>query len=475
MPRHRHRFAGHILITGWSLDLSRGFATLGGTGSRTQSAVPPRPITTELPKALIIATEHWPAITRLCLALAETGFVSIGAVAPAGHAMLNLVRLGASFTCNPYSGSADTLRDAIAAWPPDIVVPCDERALAWLRELYSRAAAGQGRSWRAIKPLIERSLGDPAGLDIAARKTAFIAEARHAGIAVPDTAVVGDVAELRARLADLPFPCVLKADGSYGGLAVRIVYGVLDAEQAFAALTAPPGWAGAIRRAVENATLRPLIRRANVLPPTVALQQYIHGRPANRAVACWDGEVLAGISVAVLATVHETGPATVVEVIAHDEVSAVAAQLVRRFKLSGFYGFDFVLEHATGRAVLLEMNARPTQTCHLALDVESDLVGALAAKLAGTAPRPVMPAARRGPLAFFPQELWRDPASAYLHAAYHDVPWRHPAFIAAYLTPPQPGWTDAVVKALKSLRRPRGVAALSEPQGAPLPSTEGGG
>ena len=269
---------------------------------------------TDLPKALIVSTEHWPSATWLCLALAESDLFSVAAVTPAGHGIRKLERIAAHFTCNAHSGTPDCVLRAIAAWLPDVVLPCDELALAWLRSLHTRAVNRRGDQWRTLKLLIERSLGDAASFDVAARKTAFVDLARSAGIGVPQTVVVGSLDELHARLASTAFPCVLKADGSFGGLAVRIVRSAAEAEQAFAALTAPPNWAGAIRRAIEHATVKPLLDRMQASPPTVALQQYIEGTPANRAVTCWQGEVLAGISVEALETVHPTGPATVVRV-----------------------------------------------------------------------------------------------------------------------------------------------------------------
>ena len=55
-----------------------------------------------------------------------------------------------------------------------------------------------------------------------------------------------------------------------------------------------------------------LLRRLEHERPVVTAQQYIEGRPANFATACWRGESLAGIGVRVLQSAGETGPATVV-------------------------------------------------------------------------------------------------------------------------------------------------------------------
>jgi hypothetical protein len=69
----------------------------------------------------------------------------------------------------------------------------------------------------------------------------------------------------------------------------------------------------------------------------------------------------------------------------------------------------------------------------------------------------------------FPQELWRDPKSPYLHGADHDVPWDAPSLIAAYLRPPPMDWVEQI-KRWKPFEWRRAVAA---PLMNPLPHAEG--
>ena len=83
----------------------------------------------------------------------------------------------------------------------------------------------------------------------------------------------------------------------------------------------------------------------------MTLQDHIDGHPANRAVACWRGEVLAGTSVLALRTQQATGPATVVRVIDNAEMDEAVKRLVQRLGLSGLWGVDFVIEAATGKTV----------------------------------------------------------------------------------------------------------------------------
>jgi len=151
---------------------------------------------------------------------------------------------------------------------------------------------------------------------------------------------------------------------------------------------------------------------------------------------CWKGKVDCGLSVQVLQTAHPTGPATVVRTIDNPEMALAAARMVRRLNLSGFVGFDFVIEASSGKAYLLEMNLRPTPICHLAVDRFTDMVGALARILSDlrTGRRSRASIVTRD-IALFPQEMWRDASSNHLRNAYHDIPGDIPQFVSAYREP----------------------------------------
>ena len=77
----------------------------------------------------------------------------------------------------------------------------------------------------------------------------------------------------------------------------------------------------------------------------MSLQSYIQGRPANRAVLCWRGKVLAGITIEAIETEPAFGPTTLARIIDHAELAEVAEKIVDNQSLSGFFGFDFVIDH----------------------------------------------------------------------------------------------------------------------------------
>ena len=160
--------------------------------------------------------------------------------------------------------------------------------------------------------------------------------------------------------------------------------------------------------------------------PGVILQRFVSGRPADVAVACWRGEVLTELCVEAVRTDGPRGPVSVVRTLDHPEMSAAVRRLARRFELSGLCGFDFLMD-AEGAAWLVGINPHATPTCHLTAADGVEPASALRARLVDR-PRPRRAPTSSGELiALFPQEMARDPDSAFLHFARHDVPSRSPA------------------------------------------------
>jgi glutathione synthase/RimK-type ligase-like ATP-grasp enzyme len=386
--------------------------------------------------------------------LAESG-LEVVALAPDGHALHRLNGIVVRSIGRTRAHGLREISRTVESHSPDFLVPADERAIDFMRMLYRGAIGGKGRNPGQMAALIEASLGSPSAFVFAGQKSRFIALAQREGLLVPATNVVDDIFQLRRLVAKAQFPLVLKRDGSCGGQGVRIVSNAADAERSFAELRTSAGPFAALKKALKKLDLSYLddFYRNR---PAISVQEYIAGRPANRAVVCHRGDVLAGLSVEALQTTDATGPATVIRVIDSPEMSDAAARMVRHLGLSGFVGFDFMLEAATGRAYLIEMNGRPTQICHLALDARSDMIGALAARPPSVIVRRTIPNIDRPTVALFPQECWRDPNSLYLRSAFHDVPWQAPEFVAAYgraVAPEPPDWLQILRSYVREPRR----------------------
>jgi predicted ATP-grasp superfamily ATP-dependent carboligase len=262
------------------------------------------------------------------------------------------------------------------------------------------------------------------------------------GIRCPRTVEIADATVLSRELAAANFPIVLKLDGTSGGAGVRIARTSQDAWTAYLELNAIRRKAllldrlrsGSFRRGDESAARK----------PRVTIQQYIKGQPASRAVLCWHGAVIAGMSVEAAEVSREAGPATVVRMIDHPEIEAAACGLAARLGLSGFCGYDFVID-PNGRAFLLEVNPRVTPTCHLNWRV--DLLGMLFSRVTGLSGQARQCYRPDETIALFPHEWLRNTASPHLASGLHDIPWHEPAFVRACLRMRRAGespWRAAV-------------------------------
>jgi hypothetical protein len=232
---------------------------------------------------------------------------------------------------------------------------------------------------------------------------------------------------------ELTYPIVLKADQSQGGLCVRIANSDTDVRAAVWELQTPSTWQGIYRRFF-GAILRSKVVGSLKLRllRTISLQQYIVGRPSNRAVICWKGKVLAGISVEAVEVQHECGPASVVRLINHPEMASFAEHMVKCLDLSGFVGFDFVLD-SSNQAWIIEMNPRVTPICHFSLADGTDLTGSLYRQMTGLQPLPRIVPIKRDLVALFPYGFLRSAPSEYHQSSHHDVPWNEPKLVRSLL------------------------------------------
>lgn len=369
-------------------------------------------------KLLVVSTQPWTVAARLALALSAAGCVVEGA-SPRGSLLARCSAPVRQHVLRPWSMAADLAR-ALRAARPDRAVPADDRAAALLRALHAEAD---------LAPLIEASLGDPAGYPVAAAKSAQMALAARLGLPMPGTCPVPSLAALEVALGEGGLPRVLKTDGSWGGAGVQVLREASEAAAAFARATTAPSLLQSLKLAAWEGSLNPVFARREWQPTVPDLQDFVAGHPANRAVIAERGRVLAGLSVEVLHAASPTAPATMIRVIEDAQMAASAAAMTAELGLSGFLGFDFVVEQGTGRKLLIEMNPRATPICHLG----GGLAAAYAAHLRGgdaaAAPLP----APGTEIALFPGEWLRDPHSPHLRAAWHDVPWEDAALLRAYL------------------------------------------
>jgi len=383
------------------------------------------------PRILLADTNRWALSARLAIALSQVGCQVSATCAKPGHALLKTRAVQRTFD---YSGlrPLESLTAAIEAVDPEIVIPCCDRSVGHLHELYARAQS-QGTADSKMTALIERSLGSPASHSTVSSRYDLLALAREEGVRVPATSRVNTGEELADWQARQEFPWVLKADGTWGGGGVKIVHGPDEIQTSLTQLGRMFGLRRVIKRLLVNRDpywLRPWWNRSR---HAVVAQSYVEGHPANCAVLCWKGRVLAGIGVDVVQSEGVTGPASIVRVVDNPEMMFAAERVAARLGLSGFFGLDFMIETGSGAAYLIEMNPRPTPLCHLRLSHGRDMAGALWARLAGQ-PNPETPSATQNDMiAYFPQ-AWES-KSDLLESSFQDIPHGEPELIRELCQP----------------------------------------
>jgi ATP-grasp domain len=388
-----------------------------------------------VPRILIATTTWWPLSARLAMALAKVG-CDVAAICPTGNPLLKLRNLQKRYAYHAVT-PLRSLRAAIVDAEPQLIVPCDDRAVGHLHQLYAQTA-DSGEPGATVRRLIERSLGAPDGYPCVDSRDKLMQLARTEGIRIPKTRLVSGQADLDAWRGDHAFPWVLKADGTWGGTGVRIAETWEEAQRAYQQLAQPITLPSLLIRLFVNHDPFPLLPWLMREQAAVSVQDYVSGRPANMMLACWQGEVLASISVEVLSVLSKTGSSTVVRIIDNPEMTQAGLRIVRRLQLSGFCGFDFIIEEQSGSAHLIEMNARSTQLGHLQLGAGRDLPEAMRARLLGVPPREWPAVTTNDTIAFFPQAWLIGPISPYLQSAYHDVPWIEPELVRELVRQP---WT----------------------------------
>lgn len=407
------------------------------------------------PIVLLSASLWWPASARLAMAFLESG-CGVAAICPVGHPLRFVRGVAAVF---PYRGLRPTgsLMAAIRVANPDLIVPCDDGAAWHLRELH--------RGGDEFRSLIERSLGGAEAYAIVRSRYQVMQAASEMGIRVPAMRSIMSSQDLNN--AAIEWPAVLKTDGSWGGEGVAIVRNASQAER-FVSLIRTRRSRGAWKRFLVNRHPLALWMLRRNPQPAITLQKFVPGRQATTMFACWKGEVLASVTVEVLATAAPAGAGTVVRPLANEAIEQAARLLARRFMLSGLHGLDFILENATENAYLIEINPRATQLGHLNLSPQGSLANAIAVQLA--APPSVQPARiSSDTVALFPSAWKTDPEDPRLITGYHDVPWEQPALVHELMQAPWPDrrWLSRISDGLfaqkprQSAQNPRGRVGTS--------------
>jgi hypothetical protein len=326
-------------------------------------------------RIMLSATESWQTAVNYAGGFAVAGCEVI-AFAPRFAPVRSCPYVVESRIYSPLA-SLHSLRAAIEDFAPDLIVCCDERALAHLLQLH---AGERGRD-SALASLIARSLGAPENYGRVLSRSGGLSEMRNIGVRVPDTLPVEDEAELDDRLETIGFPAVLKADATCGGQGVAIVHTHRAAHAAYRRLAFPPRLR-TLARIVRSRDIHFLLEAISPPSRKISVQRFVAGRVAASAFAADKGEVIASFCYDILESEKAgMGAPKIVRRVDCPEMEAATRAAAAFFGLTGAHGLDFIRDEF-GAAHLIEINPRATRGGTLPFGFGRDVPHALASMLA---------------------------------------------------------------------------------------------
>jgi thioesterase domain-containing protein len=328
-------------------------------------------------RALVVTGMSWQVTARLASELNRTGF-KVAAVAPRGHPITRLQCLESFHLLRPFDAQR-SIEDAIVASQPDIVIPVDDFVTDLLHRLHDSTHDNR------VRALIERSIGSPEFYERKFDRRWMNDLAASEGISVPRTVGVRSFAELGKQLEKTGVPAFLKVDGSWGGLGVARIDGFAASKAAWRRLSRTMKIARAIKRALFNGDASGIDRLLRPRHPVFSLQEAKDGQFAIVSAVCREGELLGMLSARVLAQQEGFGPATELQMNDRLPLRDAVVKIIRRLRLSGLCGFDFILSVTSGDAYFIELNPRATQTSDFIGERDGDLLAKLLTSLGGQA------------------------------------------------------------------------------------------
>ena len=158
------------------------------------------------PRVMVISTNKWPMSARIPLSLAKIGF-NVATMSPRTSVIREIRGIHGHYVFHSRSASRLIVR-AIKDWSPDLLVCSDDRAVEELHKLYVNYRFSNNNAGQTVIDLIEASLGDPAGFEIARDKSKFLIFAQSIGVRCPNTVVL-PTDHFPEALEAGPFPAVL--------------------------------------------------------------------------------------------------------------------------------------------------------------------------------------------------------------------------------------------------------------------------
>jgi hypothetical protein len=395
---------------------------------------------------LIVSFLNFTGIAHLPKALTEAGF-RVAALCPRYGflAQTRFLEVRYDLPAHFYAGlMRSRLRHAIDRWQPDLLIPGDDVALAFLQNLPVDSLEA------SVRALLRHSLGRPEGYGVCTDKARFGAVAQQLGLRTPAQYFANDPASLIEAADALGYPLVFKKTLSFAGTGVAYC---ADAETLRRHVrgffgSGKPRLKQQLRQHLYEAwgvDPRPLMRPQR---EQILVQEFIPGSVISHAFVAHEGRYLTGFSYGKVGqNTADTSPSARIQVRDLPEAAEAAQRLAGYLGLTGFACLDFIEDAATGDLYALECNGRPTHTTSLGQKLGVDLCGALAQAERG---EPVPgPASRTTSVALFPDAWTLAPAT--FAGGDSLVPWDDVPLLKAFLDGPAAPRSGSRVKQVTAL------------------------
>lgn len=375
---------------------------------------------------IISMNKYWMGISRLPSALSRAGFTTY-ALCPIGSYISFTKFLNSSITYPTFTYTRSRifyipLMYSLIKYRPDIILPGDEEALSALQN-FSNALSNLPFFSRYSK-LINKSLADRKFDKVLMTKSSFIEKCVEWGIRAPANILVKSEKEAIDAALKLNYPVVLKIDGGYGGSGVFICQNVSELIKNFSASN---GFS--VTKFLKSFLKSLFFINATDSTQSISLQQFVPGITGHLPFCALNGKLLGSNPMLKLKTYPgSTGPTSVSCGFNNKEIVQFAETAVEKMSYTGFGALDFIVEEATNKLFIIELNPRPTPSCHFSSSlVANDLCG-IFFKAIHHLPFQESPY-KDFTVAMFPNETKRDPKSPYLTEAHHDIPLDDPKLL----------------------------------------------
>jgi hypothetical protein len=276
---------------------------------------------------------------------------------------------------------------------------------------------------------------DPAGpwVGLLGSKAALVEAASELGVPIAPSATGRSREEVGAAAARLGYPVILKQSVSWAGLGVCVARD--DAEL------------GAAFDKLAGRDEEPLV-----------VQRLVAGQVGNTIALYLDGVALCWASAFKARTYPGPfGPSCARQYLTHADVKPMLARFGERTKYRGFVAFDWVLDEATGRLAVIELNTRAVPAIHLSRFAGVDFARSIRDMLAGCAHVQRVPElpSHTPIVAMFPEDFYRASVEPTVTPAgvrelrYRDIPWTDWPLLAYHVRTTYRAW-----RALAATRTP---------------------